>query len=114
MCGVLAINDLSVSTSGNYESFVTIAGTPHSHIIDPRMDAPADQVPSATVIAADCTTADAWSTAVSVLGPDVLNLLGQGGGLEVMFILGSPEAPKVAATPGFAKYYLNGPPFERR
>ena len=65
---VLALTNVAVATSGNYEQFVLIDGKRFSHIIDPRTGQPADDVPSVTVIAPDCMTADALATAASVLG----------------------------------------------
>jgi thiamine biosynthesis lipoprotein len=57
------ISDRAVCTSGNYERGL--------HILDPRLDRPADAVASATVIAPSAMLADALATAVFVLGPDV-------------------------------------------
>jgi len=62
------LEDMDVSTSGDYERFVVIDGRKYSHIIDPRTGRPVEGASSVSIIAKDGTTADAWSTAASVLG----------------------------------------------
>lgn len=66
---VLALKNMAVSTSGDYENYFSCGGERYSHIIDPRTGAALNTVlSSVTVIAEDCITADALSTAISVLG----------------------------------------------
>jgi FAD:protein FMN transferase len=60
-----------LATSGNYRQFMPGKSGLTSHLIDPRSGQPVERPPcSVTVIAADCATADAWATALFVLGPD--------------------------------------------
>lgn len=63
------LRDEALATSGDYRRGLMVAGRRVSHIIDPRTGSPADRVASASVIAPDCATADALSTAFSVLTP---------------------------------------------
>ena len=59
----LTLRNRAIATSGNYHQ--------PGHLIDPRNGQPVRRTPSSvTVSAADCATADAWATAVFVLGPD--------------------------------------------
>lgn len=61
----------ALATSGNYRQFVGSK----SHLIDPRTGQPVERPPcSVTVTAADCATADAWATALFVLGPEFADL----------------------------------------
>jgi thiamine biosynthesis lipoprotein ApbE len=62
------LRDAAVATSGGYARYFNVAGARRSHLIDPRTLQPADGAASATVIAADCLTANALSTAAAVLG----------------------------------------------
>ena len=66
---IVLIRDEALATSGNYRRAIHANGARHSHIIDPRSGRPATQVTSASVVAPDCATADALSTAFSVLTP---------------------------------------------
>ncbi len=102
--GTLAVTDKAVATSGNYQRFSVIDGRHYSHIIDPRTGRPVDTAPSVTVIADDCTTADVWATALSVLGPEGLATLETLGGVEAMMVVGDKDDARVLQTPGFAAY----------
>ncbi len=62
----------ALATSGNYRQFNPTSEGFSSHIIDPNTLVPIVRRPcSVTVIADDCATADAWATAMFVLGPQV-------------------------------------------
>lgn len=59
----LTLRKRALATSGNYHQ--------PGHLIDPRTGKPVERPPSSVaVLAADCATADAWATALFVLGPD--------------------------------------------
>jgi hypothetical protein len=70
LLGCFILRNAAVATSGGYSRFVELMGRRCSHIIDPRTLRPASQIASATVVAADCLTANALSTAANVLGMD--------------------------------------------
>jgi FAD:protein FMN transferase len=63
------LHDRCISTSCDYEQFVTEGGRRFGHILDPRTGWPAQGLSSATVVAERAAAADAWSTALFVLGP---------------------------------------------
>jgi FAD:protein FMN transferase len=67
---IVEAEDVSVSTSGDYERFFVVDGVRYHHILDPRTGMPAQGLRSATVVHADATLADAMSTAVMVLGAE--------------------------------------------
>ena len=55
--------------SGNYRNYYYKDGKKIAHTIDPRTGFPAEKsLLSATVIASDCATADAYATAMMVMG----------------------------------------------
>ena len=63
------IKDKSLATSGNYKKFYVEEGKKYAHIIDPFTGYPAKHnLLSATVIADDCMTADAYATSFMVMG----------------------------------------------
>ena len=66
---ILEISDIGMATSGNYRKFYYKDGKKYAHTIDPRLGHPIQHnILSATVIASDCTTADAYATAFMVMG----------------------------------------------
>ena len=60
--------EISITTSGNYEKFVEIDGKRYSHIINPKTGMPSSGLASVTVIGPDATTANGFSTSLMVLG----------------------------------------------
>jgi thiamine biosynthesis lipoprotein len=66
----LALSRTAVATSGDMFQFVEIDGKRYSHIVDPRTGTALTDRLTVTVIASDGLTADAWATALSVLGPE--------------------------------------------
>ena len=61
----------ALATSGNYRKFYELDGKKYAHIIDPRTGYPAKQnILSATVLADDAMSADAYATAFMVMGLD--------------------------------------------
>lgn len=106
---VVAVRGAAVCTSGNYERYSVIDGHRYSHILDPRTGWPAKASPSVTVIAPTASLADAWATALSVLGPEGLVLL-EGTGIEAMLVLGGPQDYRFVWTDGFEAYIDTFPP----
>jgi len=98
--GVLTLDEGAVCTSGNYERYSIIDGRRYSHIIDPRTGRPTEANPSVTVLARSATVADAWATALSVLGPDGLDRLPDD--VDALVVSGSPDAYRIRMTVGFA------------
>ena len=69
--GVLALSGQALSTSGSYERQFVENGVTYHHILDPQTGYPAETgVLSVTVVGERAAVADAWSTALFVLGPD--------------------------------------------
>jgi len=63
------LRDAAIATSGGYRRGFIAHGRRVSHIVDPRTGQPTERIASASVFAPDCATADALSTAFSVLTP---------------------------------------------
>ena len=99
--GIVSLQAGAVCTSGNYRRFFEIDGKKYSHIIDPRTGRPTDFAPSVTVVAATATQADAWATALSVLGPEGLRAIDPEAGIEAMIVVGTPKDHRKYATDGF-------------
>ncbi|MEZ6044530.1 MAG: FAD:protein FMN transferase [Planctomycetaceae bacterium] len=60
----------SVATSGDAYQYVELDGVRYSHIVNPKTGLGLTERSSVTVIAPNGTLADAWASAVSVLGPE--------------------------------------------
>lgn len=66
---VVELTDCGMATSGNYRNFYEMGGKKYSHTIDPRTGYPVSHnLLSATIVAPNCMTADAWATACMVAG----------------------------------------------
>jgi hypothetical protein len=61
------VNNKAIATSGNYRRGNMIQNVWYSHIVDPRNGMPANDILSATVVAANATDAGALATAFNVL-----------------------------------------------
>jgi thiamine biosynthesis lipoprotein len=68
---VVELTNCGMATSGNYRNYYELDGKRYSHTIDPRSGYPVrHNLLSATIVAPDCMTADAWATACMVAGLD--------------------------------------------
>jgi thiamine biosynthesis lipoprotein len=65
----LILKNGAVTTSGDAFQFVEVGGKRYSHIVDPETGLGLTERRSVTVIADNCTMADSYTKAVSVLGP---------------------------------------------
>lgn len=75
----------AMATSGDYRNFFVVDGKRYSHTIDPRTGAPVEHsLASATVIAPNCMLADAWATALCVVGPKQAKSLAEQNGLSIL------------------------------
>ncbi|MDX9697040.1 MAG: FAD:protein FMN transferase [Bacteroidales bacterium] len=85
---IIHLNNKSLATSGNYRRFYEKDGIKYSHTINPKTGYPVNHsLLSATVIANDCMTADAFATAFMVLGLEKsINLVQQHPELEAYFV----------------------------
>jgi len=90
----------SVATSGDYRRFTVVQGQKQSHILDVQTGKGARKLVSVTIIAPDATSADALSTAVSVLGVQA--------GLALIDRLSSVEAILIPAERGAGILYSRG------
>ena len=85
----VALTDCFAVTSGGYQRyFVAEDGTVYQHILDPRTGRPADSdLLSVTVISDDGTAADAYSTALYVMGEqEAVSFWRTHGGFDLILI----------------------------
>ena len=68
---VLNVTNKAMATSGNYRNFYYKNGRKYAHTIDPKTGMPVQHsILSATVLADNCATADAYATSFMVMGLD--------------------------------------------
>ena len=85
---VLNVGDGALATSGNYRQFYIKNGKKYAHTIDPKLGYPVQHsLLSASVIASDCMTADAYATAFMVMGlEESIRIVENDPDLEAYFI----------------------------
>ena len=86
--GIIAMEDEAAVTSGAYQRFFEENGVIYHHIIDPRTGRPSDSgLASVTVVSKDAVRADAYSTALFIMGKDdALAFWRDTGGFELVLV----------------------------
>ncbi len=99
----IALVDAALATSGDYRSFYEQDGRRLAHIIDPRSGRPVEHgLASVSVVHRRAVLADAWATALGVLGPEEGFALAQREGLAAHFLVRAGEGGfESHSTPGF-------------
>jgi thiamine biosynthesis lipoprotein len=109
---IVSISDKALATSGDYRNFYMEGDKKYSHTIDPRTGRPVGHnLLSATVLADDCMTADAYATAFMVLGVEKsLQIADRTKGLECFLIVsGENSEYKSVYSKDFGKYIVESP-----
>lgn len=84
---VIALDNMAMATSGDYRNFFADGDRLYSHTIDPDTGQPVQhRLASVTVLAEDCTSADAWATALMAVGEPAAFELADSQGLKALFI----------------------------
>lgn len=107
---VIELSGQALATSGNYRQFYVDeeTGQKYAHTINPKTGRPVDHtLLSASVVADDCMTADAFATACMVMGLDEsLALLKKHPELDGCFIYDTKDGMNVTWTEGFDNYIV--------
>ncbi|MEM7104516.1 MAG: FAD:protein FMN transferase [Bacteroidota bacterium] len=106
----VSIQNKALATSGNYRIFYEVDGVKYAHTINPSTGFPAgNTLLSASVLANDCMTADAFATAFMVMGLDkAYQLAAANEGIEAYLIYGDDAGEmKIKYTPGIAPFIAN-------
>jgi FAD:protein FMN transferase len=102
----VSLSDKSYTTSGNYFNYREIDGRKFSHTIDPKTGYPAQHdLLSASVFSQDCITADAWATALMVMGKEkAIAILKEHPEIDAFLIYSTPQGLSTFATEGITPY----------
>jgi FAD:protein FMN transferase len=99
----VALRDAAMATSGDYRNFYQLDGRSVSHTIDPRTGSPVTHdVGSVTVLCATAAEADAWATALNVLGPGLGESVASRAGVDYLMIVRAQDSFRHIVSPGFA------------
>lgn len=89
---VLPLTDLGIATSGNYRNYFIQDGIQYSHTLDPRTGYPVrHDLTSVTVIHESVGLADAWATALIVVGTEDALALAETHELAVFMLQRQPD-----------------------
>ncbi|WP_042260453.1 FAD:protein FMN transferase [Paraburkholderia heleia] len=101
---VIEITDVAIATSGDYRHWSEYQGMRISHTMDPRTGAPlSNGVASVTVLAATCMNADAYATALMVLGDERGVQFARRKGLDALFLVREGKGLRATGTGCFAR-----------
>ncbi|WP_368493334.1 FAD:protein FMN transferase [Aliiroseovarius sp. xm-m-378] len=87
MQDVIGVSGLGLASSGDYRNYYEKDGVRYSHVIDPKTGHPiTHKTASATVLAENSMLADAWATAMLILGRERGLEIAEAHNLAVLFI----------------------------
>lgn len=88
VAGVMELHDTAIATSGDYRRWIDIAGQRYAHTMHPALQQPvSNRLAAVTVLAPTCMLADAWATALLVLGEHAGPALARQRGMDALFVL---------------------------
>ena len=104
----IGVSNTGVATSGDYRNFFEENGQRYSHLIDPRTGYPiAHDVVSVTVIHPSTALADAWATALCVLGSAAALEIAEQQALAVYLVRREAGVLEAAWSNGFQSYLVS-------
>ena len=104
---IVELRDSAIATSGDYRNYVERDGKRYSHTIDPRTGRPiTNALASVSVITDTAMRADAFATAILVLGPEEGYALAERETLAAQLIIKSEDGFEVRSTPKFEAILL--------
>lgn len=102
----LELSDIALATSGDYRNYYERDGQRYSHTLDPRTGRPIEHnMASVTVLADTAAEADAWATAINVLGPEKGMAVAEREKLPVYMIVREGESYTDRYSEAFKPYW---------
>lgn len=107
---IIHISNKSIATSGNYRKFYEVDGKKYAHTLDPKTGFPVQHsLLSATVVAEDVASADAYATVFMVIGEEKafkFMAAHPEEGLDAYFLIADKkDGIKRSMTKGFEDYH---------
>ncbi len=101
-------NDIAIATSGDYRNYLEQEGKRISHTIDPKTGRPIEhRLASVTVITDSGGLADAYATAINVLGPIKGKDIAEQLGLAAYFLVRDGDGFRIDMTEKFKQYMVD-------
>lgn len=96
---VIALDGIAVATSGDHWHAFEQDGTRYSHTLDPRTGRPVETAAAAvTVVAEDTMRADAWATALTVMGAETGYRFAQQRNIAARFVVRGSDHELIEST----------------
>ncbi|WGI25442.1 FAD:protein FMN transferase [Halomonas alkaliantarctica] len=103
---IIPLESMSVATSGDYRNYFEVDGQRFSHTIDPRTGRPVThQLASVSVFHPSNAWADAWATALLVVGEQEAMQLAIDNNLKVLLLVRDGGQWRSIASPEFVNYF---------
>ncbi|MGP9765176.1 FAD:protein FMN transferase [Halomonas sp. AOP13-D3-9] len=103
---IIPLESMSVATSGDYRNYFEVDGQRYSHTIDPRTGRPVThQLASVSVFHPSNAWADAWATALLVVGEQDAMKMAIENDLKVLLLVRDGEQWRSIASPEFVNYF---------
>lgn len=104
----VAISNAGMATSGDYRNYYERDGVRYSHTIDPNTGHPIRHtLASVTVVMPTAAEADAWATALNVMGLPEAMTLAKAQGIPAYFIAREEGGFTTSATESFAQFVVS-------
>ncbi|MEE8362311.1 MAG: FAD:protein FMN transferase [Gemmatimonadales bacterium] len=101
---VIELGEHAIATSGSYRNYYERDGRRYAHLLDPATRRPVSYTGTAvSVVAGTCMEADAWATALSVLGLERGFALAQRDDVAALFVWQTEEGFTSQATDAFSR-----------
>ena len=102
---VVVLDDAALATSGTQRNRRVVDGRLRTHVLDPRRGRPVSHALRAVSVRAPrAATADAWATALLVLGPEEGWRVARRESLAALFVTARDGALEARATPALAPW----------
>lgn len=105
---IIRLNQKAVATSGDYVNYFMRNGKRYCHILDPRSGSPVEHgLSMVSVVADSAIEADAWATALLVMGPDHGVQHAMRNAMAALFLRRDGDEFFEFATPAFQRLRLD-------
>lgn len=104
---IIPLESMSVATSGDYRNYFEVDGERYAHTIDPRTGRPVTHnLASVSVFHPSNAWADAWATALLVVGDEAGMQLALANNLNVLMLINDDDGHwRSIASPAFMNYF---------